>query len=159
MKNTERGETRGARLFRFGGAVWFENSVAPTVMASDAGTSTHLAVPGRARSLADGARARPVGDDRPEAVGLGRSLQQQLAADRETYPSKARAVDIRAALQEGYGGLEVPFACPAEGIRIAFALTLSTPVEEALPGGYSGAASLGHAARRPTRSVGFSGWL
>ena len=57
-------------------------------------------------------------------------MEHQLAADGQPEAADALRVDVRAALEEGDGGLDVLLALPAERVRVALALALAAAVEE-----------------------------
>jgi hypothetical protein len=80
--------------------------------------------------LAHGADSRTLGNDRLEAVRLGRLLKHHLAADRETDAADPVVLDVRPSLEERDRRFEVARPLPAEEIRISLALALATPVEE-----------------------------
>src|SRR5205814_7090310 len=80
--------------------------------------------------LANRPSARTVRDDRREATRLRARLQQRLASDREADRADAFVVNVRPPAEEPQGALEIAMERPAERVRITFALSLTSAVED-----------------------------
>ena len=121
----------GATSVRFGGGAVLEKRAVPAVTNRNPGAFNTRSKPWNSSSLlAELARARALGDDGGELVGLGCGLEHQLAADGEAEAADPARVDVRPRLQELDRGEDVLVAAPAEQVAVAFALALAAAVEE-----------------------------
>ena len=120
MKNTGC-ETSALRSVRLRGGSWFAKTAVPNVSAAAAGLRSIAACALEVERLAYRPDACAFRDDRLELVGLGRRLEQHLAADGQPDPADPVVVDVR----PSSGGTRSPpsgRACPpSRNVRIAVA--------------------------------------
>ena len=89
-----------------------------------------LAVSRDVEVFADRTFACALGYNSFESASSRGGFEHHLAADGEADAADPISLDIRAALQEADGGLDVLVPCPAPGIGVAFALAFATAVEQ-----------------------------